>query len=76
MTDEKLFDEAVAKSGLKLEYLAEKCGISRQSLWQKKKNLVDFKVKEVDILCDALGIRTLTQMKAIFFAQEVVKNGN
>lgn len=57
MTDKELLDEYIKKSGLKLSYIAEKLGITIQSLNNKRNNLSSFKAAEIYVLCDLLDIR-------------------
>lgn len=70
MTNTKLLREKISESGYKMQYIAEKMGISRFALLQKIENKSDFRVPEVQILCDLLGIRTLTERNRIFFANQ------
>ena len=71
MTNTDALREAIAKSGRKLGYLAECCGITRQALSNKIKNLNFFTTKEIEILCKELDIKTLTERDRIFFAKKV-----
>ena len=71
MTDTELLKKIIDKSGYKLEYLAEKCGITRQSLSNKILNRNLFNAKEIDILCKELEISDLNDKERIFFAEEV-----
>jgi transcriptional regulator with XRE-family HTH domain len=71
MTNTERLKELINKSGYKLEYLAEKCGITRQSLSNKIVNRNLFNAKEIDILCKELGISNLEEKESIFFADEV-----
>ena len=68
MTDTELLKHIISKSGFKLEYLAEKCGISRQSLSNKISNRNLFTAKEIDILCKELKIISLVEKEHVFFA--------
>lgn len=67
MTNTELLREYIDKSGLKIQFLAEKIGISRASLWQKITNKTEFKVSEVQILCDLLDIKSSKDQKRVFF---------
>jgi len=73
VTDTKLFYEAVERSGKRKEYLANKCGITVQSLRRKATNLSYFTNREIEILCEELGIETPDELHRIFFAQNVDK---
>jgi len=70
MTNTKLLREKIEKSGYKMQFIAEKLGISRFALLQKIENKSDFRVPEVQALCDLLEIRTLTERNRIFFANK------
>ena len=69
MTDTKLLKELIDKSGLKIGFIADYVGISRQSLWNKVNNCSSFNQYEIERLCDVLKITSLKQKEAIFFAR-------
>ena len=69
MTNTKLLKEVIEKSGLKVGFIAEFVGISRQSLWNKINNISPFNQYEIDKMCEVLGITSLKQKEAIFFAR-------
>lgn len=73
MTDTQLLRKRIKKSGFKMQYIAEKLGISRFTLLQKIENKSDFRVSEVEALCNLLGIDSLEEKNCIFFAQLVEK---
>ena len=60
-------DEEIKKSGLKRAYLAEKCGMTRQSFTTKCKNPCSFTAAQVSVLCKELKITQLTRQNQIFF---------
>jgi ribosome-binding protein aMBF1 (putative translation factor) len=66
MVDTQLLEEAIKSSGIKKSYLADKLGISIQSLRLKVKGKSDFKTDEASILCQELGITRLTDKEKIF----------
>ncbi|MBR5306850.1 MAG: hypothetical protein IKU47_08000 [Oscillospiraceae bacterium] len=68
MTNEKLLNEKIAQSGKKKTYLAEKCGLSYQGFRNCCTNKAEFKTSHVHILCEELGITSLKEKDAIFFA--------
>lgn len=76
MVNTQLLEEAIAISGKKKAYLAEKCGLTRQSLTSKINNRSEFTGTQTMILCKELGIKQLTRKDAIFFAPEVDGTGN
>ena len=57
MTNKELLDEYIAKSGLKITFIAEKLGITVQSFGQKRNNVSSFKAAEIYVLCDLLNIK-------------------
>lgn len=69
MTNTELLREMISKSGLKLEYLAARCGITRQSLSNKISNRNLFTAKEIDVLCEELKIDDLVEKERLFFAK-------
>lgn len=69
MTNTEMLREIIAKSGLKLEYLAEKCEITRQALSNKITNKSLFTAKEIEVLCRELKISSLTEKERVFFAK-------
>lgn len=69
MTNTEMLRNLISKSGFKLEYLAAKCGITRQSLSNKITNRNLFTAKEIEILCRELKVNTLTDKERIFFAK-------
>lgn len=71
MTDSKKLNEVIKASGFKREFLAEKCGISRQTLSYKINNKQSFNADEIAILCNVLNITDLAEKESIFFAQWV-----
>ena len=54
--DTQLLNEYIEKSGLKIGFIVEKLGISRQAFDRKKNGYVTFKAPEVYVLCDLLKI--------------------
>ncbi|WP_303916721.1 helix-turn-helix transcriptional regulator [Subdoligranulum variabile] len=66
MTDTKRLRDAIQASGLKISFLAEKMGISRQALQQKIDNDSEFKASEIAALAGLLGL-DIPEKEAIFF---------
>lgn len=54
--DTKLLDEYIKKSGLRVGYIVENLGISRQAFDMKRKGNYAFRAPEVYVLCDLLKI--------------------
>lgn len=67
MVDTQMLESIISDSGKKRTYLAEKIGISVQSLKLKINNKSDFKLSEVSDLCQELGITKLADKEKIFF---------
>lgn len=67
MTNEALLDSKIKESGLTNVFIARKLGISRSSLWRKRKGLVQFNQYEIDGLCKLLNITSLTEKESISF---------
>lgn len=68
MVDTQYLENKIRESGKKKEYLAQKCGITRQSLTSKLRNKSTFTVDQVSALCRELGITKLAEKDRIFFA--------
>lgn len=64
--DTALLDEAIAKSGLRVTYIVEQLGISRQAFDRKRKGQYSFRQSEVYVLCDLLNLND-EQKRLIFF---------
>lgn len=69
MTNTEMLKDVIEKSGLKMGFIADYVGISRQTLWNKVNNLTPFNQYEIDKMCDILKITSLKQKEAIFFAR-------
>lgn len=69
MVDEVLFQQKIAEVGKKKCYLAKKCGLSRAGFRNCELNISEFKPSHIDILCFELGITSLREKEAIFFAK-------
>lgn len=65
-TNVELLDQIIGASGLKITYLADKCGLSRTSFYKKKTGQVEWTASEIAVLRAELHL-TLTQTKDIFF---------
>lgn len=69
MTNSELLKKIIEESGLKVGFIADYMGISRQSLWSKVNNLTPFNQYEIDKMCDVLKITSLRQKESVFFAK-------
>lgn len=68
MTNSKKLRQLIAEKGIKLNYLAEKLGLSTYGFQLKLDGEHEFKTSEVKILCSVLNIDTWDEMREIFFA--------
>lgn len=73
MVNTELLEEAIRASGKRKQYLADKIGCTIQSFRMRCTNRYEFKSTDIDILCQELGIRRLTDKERIFFARNVDK---
>lgn len=71
MTNTNLLKQKIAESGLKISFIAEYVGISRQLLWKKINNMTPFNQFEIEKMCRVLRIEDLAEKEAIFFAENV-----
>lgn len=71
MTDKKLLEEAIKKSGYKKGFIAEKIGLTRAGFRNCINNEAEFKASQIQTLCDMLGLDN-EQKNAIFFANDGV----
>ena len=71
MTNTKLLETWIAKSGKKKAYLATKVGLSRAGFRNCCINRAEFTANQIQILCEELGITKLTDREAVFFAKSV-----
>ena len=68
MTNTTLLEAAIARSGLKKGYIAERLGVSRAGLTNLINNRAEFKASQMVILAELLGL-TPEEKNAIFFAK-------
>lgn len=68
MTNTELLEDKIKKSGKKISYLAQKCGLSYAGFRNCVTNKAEFKVSHVEILCRELEITSLKERQQIFFA--------
>lgn len=66
MTNTKLLREKIALSGYKLQYIAERIGITYQGFLKKLNNESEFKASEIKMLQTVLGL-SKKDRDAIFF---------
>lgn len=71
MTNTGLLEEKIRIAGIKKNYIAKSLGITPYGLTLKMRNVNEFKVSEVEAICKMLGVKSLKEQHAIFFAKEV-----
>ena len=67
MTDIDSLKEAIRRSGISLTFLAQKTGVSRETLYNRFQS-GDFKLSEIEAITKALQL-TREQRDEIFFSQ-------
>lgn len=71
MVNTQYLEELIEESGKKKSFLADKCGISIQTLRRKSRNEGRFDSDEIEVLCRELGVKSLRDKERLFFAQNV-----
>lgn len=69
MVNTELLNLKIKESGLKKSQLCNAMGITYQAFRLKRNNVFAFTSQEVNTLCELLNIRTMAEMKKIFFSQ-------
>lgn len=64
--DTEGLDAAIEKSGLKISFIVEKLGISRQAFDKKRKGITPFRQSEIYVLCDLLNLDEAAGIKIFF----------
>lgn len=67
MTNTKLLEKKISDSGKKVKYLAERCGLSYAGFRNCVINKAEFRVSQVDVLCEELNITDLEEKEMIFY---------
>lgn len=65
--DTELLDQYIKNSGLRITYIHETLGITRQAFDKKRKGVVAFRQSEVYVLCDLLRITDAAEKAKIFY---------
>ena len=66
MTNSELLKEKIKESGYKIQFIADKIGLSRQALSNKTNNNTQFTVEEMKAISKILKVDG-EEMKRIFF---------
>lgn len=69
MVDTQLLDEKIDDSGLRIGFIVEKLGLSRQGFDKKRKGKTPFRTSEVYVLCDLLKISDGDEKTKIFYPE-------
>jgi len=69
LVNTQLLDDKIAESGLKIGYIVEKIGLSRFGFDKKRKGITPFRVSEIYVLCDLLGISDDEEKTKIFYPE-------
>ncbi len=64
--DTMLLEDAITRSGLKVNYILEQLGITRQAFDNKRKGRTAFRQSEVYVLCDLLKLDDERKLKIFF----------
>ena len=65
--DRELLDNAIKDSGLKVSFICDTLGISRQAFDKKRKGINSFRKSEVYVICDLLRITDNSLKAKIFY---------
>lgn len=68
LTNTDMLEAYITASGKKKTYLAQKCGLSLAGFRNCCVNKAEFKASHIDILSKELGVKTLKERHALFFA--------
>ena len=70
MTDTKLLEEAIKKSGFRRRFISERLSISYQAFLNKVTGRSEFRASEISAMCALLSIDA-EDRETIFFAKTV-----
>lgn len=70
ITNTELLEQWIKKSGKKKKYLAKKVGLSPAGFRNCCINKAEFTVRQMQILCEELGITDLLDKEAVFYARK------
>lgn len=69
MVNTQLLDDKIDKSGLRIGFIIEKLGLSRNGFDKKRKGKTPFRVAEIYVLSDLLKLSEADQ-EEIFFSKQ------
>lgn len=70
MVNTQLLDDKIKSSGLRVGYITETVGLSRNGFDKKRKNKTPFRTAEIYVISDLLKL-TSKEKEDIFFATEL-----
>lgn len=70
MLNTQLLDERIEKSGLRIGFIVETLGLSRNGFDKKRKGKTPFRTAEVYVICDLLKLSDYDR-DLIFFPEKV-----
>ena len=70
MLNTQLLDSRIEQSGLKVGYIVDTLGLSRNGFDKKRKGKTSFRTAEIYVLCDLLKLSDADRSD-IFFAEKV-----
>ena len=73
MTNSKLLNDEISKSGMTITFIARKIGITREGFYKKLNNETEFKASEIVALQSILRLSN-ERRDEIFFATQVELN--
>ena len=68
VTNVQLLEEKIQQSGLKKGFIAEKIGVTPNTLTALLNNKAEFRVSHIRAICEVLNITDDAEIKSIFFA--------
>lgn len=69
MTNTEMLEQKIKDSGYRIEFIADKCGLTAQGLLKKRNNETEFKASEILILKTLLNL-TDEETNEIFFCSK------
>lgn len=67
MVNTQLLDDRIKQSGLRVGFIVEKLGLSRNGFDKKRKGKTPFRTAEIYVICDLLNLNDEDKTR-IFFA--------
>ncbi|WP_300903395.1 hypothetical protein [Faecalibaculum rodentium] len=71
MTNTEKLNEKIKNLGLKKIWICKQLGLSKEGFRKKAENITEFTPSEIKKMCQILGIKSLREKEAIFFAGEI-----